>query len=508
MQILLQDQNGQKLGVYDVGQALKDSLARFIFSQDASPTRALCAGQGHCRRCQMRFVNVVLPVTQKEEELLSQEDLRRGIRLGCEHLGEELVGFKQDIVIELASDTKKARVSCKLLQGSVQLAFDLGTTNICWQVVGTELYGTYLNPQGCVGSDVMLRVSTALESKYWAEWLAEVVRKSLKRLVQDVGCDVEEICLVGNTIMTELFLQHNVQGLARSPYHLDFLGQSYVQLPHLPPIYIPPLLSPYVGSDLAAGLAYVKTKHFEPPWLLVDLGTNAEFGLYGVLDKLYVTSVPLGPALEGMDMQCGAKAGPNTLNSFALTPQGVSACDLDTAQGISATGYLSLVAHLVRLGVVQEDGMWAKSAKLPIARKILGRLVAQGKRQILPLSCNLWLDSLDLEALLKVRAAFATALELLLKRAKMPSQSLKHILLAGALGQHVAGLDLETLGFLPLGSHSRLTALGNAALAGSCLLLQESGLREELAKWLQVAQVLDLSTHPDFERTYVAKMHF
>ena len=65
--------------------------------------------------------------------------------------------------------------------------------------------------------------------------------------------------------------------------------------PDLPPARIPPLLAPFVGADISAGMAAIAFGPDPPryPYLLADLGTNGEFALALSPEEYLLASVPM-----------------------------------------------------------------------------------------------------------------------------------------------------------------------------------------------------------------------
>ena len=88
-------------------------------------------------------------------------------------------------------------------------------------------------------------------------------------------------------------------------------------------------------------------------------------------------------------------------------------------QGISATGYLSLLALLLRLGCLDADGHFRTPAS-PLARRVAPPPQQARTGLRLPLPYGQWLAAADVEELLKVKAAFSQALEALLRAAGPP----------------------------------------------------------------------------------------
>lgn len=187
-----------------------------------------------------------------------------------------------------------------------------------------------------------------------------------------------------------------------------------------------------------------------------------------------------------------------------------SAGALPPARGISATGYVSLLAVLLRAGLLREDGTFVPNPAMPLARRLAAALEAGkdsgGARLRLP--HGQWLCAADVEELLKVKAAFALALERLLAAAGLAPQDVNTLCLAGALGEHVRAHDLQTLGFIPPSLAPRLRAVGNASLDGAALLALHPRQGEELARLCAGANVLSLVDEKNFHQNYLRHMRF
>ena len=125
---------------------------------------------------------------------------------------------------------------------------------------------------------------------------------------------------------------------------------------------------------------------------------------------------------------------------------------------------------------------------------------------MLPLGGRLSLSGIDVEELLKVKAAFSLALETLLKAAGLRSGDIARFILGGALGEKAPTETLENLGFLPQGTGGRTLAAGNTSLQGAKLLLQQPELRERLVDWSRQCRILDLTGQPSFTESYMRHM--
>lgn len=504
-----------------------DTLAQAVYLSGAFAPRPLCSGLGKCGLCRVRFLSAPPQATPEDEAILGTEAVSQGWRLGC---GHKAVSGAEVLVPSAASQTTgeiETDGSAAIPQ-SLLLAVDLGTTSLVWSAFEPTAapkgsgrivaQGRELNPQIGAGSDVLSRLSAAM-APGGGKRLQEVTLEALRRIVTGLPAPVSRICLAANTAMTALTRGASVLGLAAAPYALEFHGHCEDSLPGLPPVYFPPQAAPFIGGDISAGMAALLAKKPEFPFLLADMGTNGEFVLALSPTHCLAVSVPLGPALEGIGLSCGALAGvggeERVITAFNLTPAGPRpVCEDEMSaeahyRGISGTGYLSLVHILRNLDLVREDGQFNADAPLPLARKLARHLHARAGQTELELPGELRLTGTDVEEILKVKAAFSLAVHSLLAAAELSPADLRACCLAGALGRHVRADDLFALGFLPAAlKASKVTSVGNTALAGAKLMLADPRARDLAAQWASGVKVLNLAADKTFMRLYLNHMRF
>lgn len=506
-------------------------LSRAIWLSGRVAPQAMCSGLGRCGRCRVRFLDAPPPPLREEEEILGPEALALGWRLACRHRVPAMAAdgcLRLELPAAALRATRPADVPAAGETAGracpVVLGIDLGTTSVHFRAEARQgtaaervlAGGQFLNPQAGAGADVISRLEVALHAEGRAR-LCQLARQAVAQCVRRskaAGGRVEQLCVAGNTVMTAILLDKDVRCLATAPGSLPCTGQETVCLPGLPPVYIPPLMAPFVGGDTSAGLAFLLHVGLPRPLVLADLGTNGELALLDAADRLFIASVPLGPALEGIGPDCGEQAGPGSVTAFRLTPQGLEAVrglagsPAEPVTGISATGYLSLLALLRQWGIMDADGHFDPQPPTPLARRVAAGLGTRHGRPCLWLPHGLWLSAQDVEELLKVKAAFSLALESLLAAAGLPAASLAALCLAGALGEHVSAAWLEALGFVPSGLGERLRGVGNASLHGAVLLAGDVSLRERLARTCAAAHLLPLVQDTQFHQNYLRHMRF
>ncbi len=401
---------------------------------------------------------------------------------------------------------------------NISLAVDLGTTGMHWaftlngQVIKS---GQELNPQIGLGSEVMSRLAFAANPEQ-RKILSELVTQRIKAIIAETS-PVKNMVITGNPSMTSILAQDDVQGLSHAPYSLPNKGGKQVNINNgLPAAYIPAHFAPFVGADIIAGIVSLNFSETKPeyPYLFADLGTNGEFVLALSESEYIVSSVPMGPALEGVGLSNGRTAGPGAISSFSLTPAGlkpsfISQPDKDSRPGITGTGYLSLCSLLLKSGVLTRNGQFG-NGNTPFAAKLAKNIVKEKGTPtlVLGLGDDLGLPAADVEEILKVKAAFNLAMSALLDQANLPPSSLKSLILGGAMGQYVNINDLVTTGFIPAESAGITRAAGNTSLAGAVILTNNQNARDFASSLPSRSKVLELAGSQDFGQKYLERMIF
>lgn len=484
----------------------------YLFGLSQISPRPLCTGIGKCGRCKIKYLNNVPELCDLEKTLLTEEERENNIRLACKH------PLQDNLILEINDDLLKDSTACRFdfeklpSLEKASLCVDLGTTSIAFSVQnGSSVLaeGKILNPQMFAGADVMARLYYAhFVEKENPGRLQTVIVRFLKNLcngLREKNIEIEKILVSANSAMTALFLGENIQGLMEAPYRLDNKGNCTRNFPGLPPVYIPPQMSAFIGADACSGLAYVRSQYPETDnFLLADLGTNGEFIFYHN-GTIHAASIPLGPALEGVGMRCGGAVhgnGENIILGFSLSPTGLSCTCSGKPEFICGAAYLSLINILLSANILDRQGFFRESTS-PLAKKITQNIRDNGKEKRLYITENLYLCPEDIENILKIKAAFSSAMELFLQK-----NSIENIFLSGALGSYIPLEVLENLGFLPKNGRQKTKILGNTSLLGTAAYIQHPALIAETEELCRKAQIIDLTNQKEYNSLYIENMHF
>ncbi|GAB1411080.1 ASKHA domain-containing protein [Desulfovibrionales bacterium] len=477
------------------------TVAQVLFEAGFFQNTALCAGAGLCGQCAVRFLEDSPPPCSADSSRFTASELDAGWRLACRHTASR--SWRLEVVVRPQSSALPSHVPCPCL------GIDLGTTRIKWSAGSPGLAGkeeAAINPQMAAGSEIMSRLAYAASGQGARERLHCLVADFVEAVAKSV--QARNIAVSGHTAMIAFLLHKPLDGLAYAPYRISWYGGSMVALRDgLPDIYIPPMLGPFIGADISAGLGHLCWRsEVRYPFIFADLGTNGEFVLAVSERDFWATSVPMGPAIEGVGLLCGSPAGAGAISQFELTPHGLSWSTDIPAAAISGTGYVSLLALLRRMGMVSLDGHFSDPAS-PLARKI-GAIRASAWGKTLAITDTVWLAERDIEEFLKVKAGVNRAIDALLHAANLALHDIASVYVAGALGEHIATRDLCALGFFPAVFETKVEMVGNTSLAGAFRASYDIRFREWLAQLPMHTHLVSLVDQPDFAAQYVQAMRF
>lgn len=473
------------------------SFLHALFEAGVGRGRLVCGGSGLCGKCRIRFVSSPPAPCAEDISRLGSADVDAGWRLSCRHV---VAG-----PCRIASPDGPADIPRP--EPADGVAVDIGTTRIKWALERGGEHGpehAMFNPQMAVGSEVMSRLRYALSSTRARSRLRESVLAVLRDLVN--GSRASALAVSGNSTMISLLLDVPLEGLAYAPYGLPWAGGGSVGLdPSLPQAYVPPLLGPFVGADVSAGLACIASQAPRYPYVLADLGTNGEFVLALDEGRYVACSVPMGPAIEGVGLCCGETAADGVVRRVELGPGGL--LWQRGATGISGTGYVSLLALLRRLGIVDREGHFTSGA-MPLARREAARVREHPLGRIFSLEDGLFLAERDIEEILKAKAGVNTGLKALVSLAGLTEGDVHTVYLAGALGEHAVAEELAALGFMPEIWRDRVRVAGNTSLAGTLLALRDGAVRKWLEKLPGRVRIESLVEREDFGPAFMRAMRF
>ena len=408
------------------------------------------------------------------------------------------------------------------------LAVDIGTTTLVASLVdlttGEEISSACaLNPQSLHAQDVLSRIKLA-STEEGLRMMHTTLVAEMNRMIGEmtarnrVGREhIYEAVYSGNTCMLHLACATDPRGLGRYPYKSALPGDQYLPArllglslaPHAR-VYLPPIISGFVGADITAGILATGFHAREGTTLFIDIGTNGEMVLCHE-GLLAATSTAAGPAFEGMSIACGTRACEGAIESVTVDPSGALAVKTigDTeARAICGSGLLDTVAALVRHGLITREGRLVGPDRHNGRHPLAARLGEKNGTRVYFLTDSVYVSQKDIRQVQLAKGAIRTGIEFLLKHARVDPSQVESILVAGAFGYHSRIISLIDIGLLPESFLGKVRLVGNTSKSGGVAYLLNRGSRGRMRSAADGTTVIDLADCAGFDRAFVQSLAF
>lgn len=421
------------------------------------------------------------------------------------------------------------------------IAIDVGTTTIAATLINITNYETIAvlgeaNNQASFGADVISRINQTIEESntdFEKNILAlqnavvtqiENLQKNLltkafqEGHLPEVYTDVDYIAITGNTTMMHLLCALPAKNISRAPFipiaiEPMRLRASEIHMQSRSIIYIMPSIASYVGADIVAAMLSVDAHCAKEPFLLLDLGTNAEIVL-GYDKKFLACSAAAGPCFEGASLSCGlaGKAGAINHVEFSDNEKGFaySTINNEQAKGLCGSGVLDTLALLLDAGIIDETGMMLESEDISEEyRKLAGSLSKVQKEQSAFILCeNVYLSQKDVREVQLAKSAVRAGIHTLLAEANIKLEDVKNLYIAGGFGSAMSPKSAAKIGLIPQELLHCTKAVGNAASHGVIKYATEKNVLEHVDYIVRKTRYLELSSSSVFTGFYVEHMVF
>lgn len=520
-----------------------------------------CNCAGTCGKCRVKLSPQSADnVKERDHKHLTMEERQSGVVLACltEVYGDISVILEQETVQPIQIlDSGKQRVvdllpvlaksyhsetnqtdlfyqgkkighelgdTCSKLYGVV---VDIGTTTLVVSLINLltgqeEAAVSALNPQSVHAQDVLSRIKFA-STQEGLETLHHDLVETLNQLISQVVAKAQleeqyiyEVVYSGNTCMLHLAVNLSPQSLGKYPYTPLTMGDELysaescgLKISPFGKVYLPPVLSAYVGADITAGLLAADLSELKGVTLFIDIGTNGEMVL-ARNGQLAATSTAAGPAFEGMNISCGMRAAPGAIERFFIEENGlvkVGTIGNEPAIGLCGSGLLDVVGELVAQGLVKANGRFTTADdKLPLS--LAERFEKRDGKTAFTVEGEVYLLQKDLRQIQLAKGAIRAGIELLLRSQELAASEVDRVYVAGSFGYHLRAESLIHIGLLPSEFAGKISFVGNTAKTGGQALLLNQPLRTALAQLVKKIQLIELSYYKDFEQVFVKSLSF
>jgi len=416
-------------------------------------------------------------------------------------------------------------------QRNMCIAADIGTTTVVCHLVdlrdGQTLgQAAKYNSQASYGADVIRRIIHASESTEKETALRAAIVNDLNELIRELidryrlaPPDVTLLAASGNTAMLHLLLAMPAENIRKTP----FVGAAY----RLPPfrateiglqihprglLYCLPCVAGFVGADVVAGIYATGLADSDEVRMLIDIGTNGEI-VIGNREFLVCASASAGPAFEGAECRCGMRATRGAVDHIRLADAEhvltVSTIGSAPPAGLSGTGYVDLLAEMLRIGVINKTG------RLDVGSSARVRTGEDGDLEYVVFDADRTADGkdivitqADINNILRAKGAIFAAATVLLKSLGMTFDDIAEIMVAGAFGNFLNLENAVFIGLLPDIPSTRLRFVGNTSLAGAKLAALSRQAYQDIHDVAERTTYFELQADPSFMDEFVSACFF
>ena len=410
------------------------------------------------------------------------------------------------------------------------IAVDLGTTRVVMEMIDlvtgqSLLQSAFDNPQRELGPDILERIHYADKPgglDHLHHLIIDAINEEVGRICKQAGMDRNRIFLMavaGNTSMTHLFAGISPRGIIREPYipaantfGAARAGDLGIHMNRSGRVFLFPNVGSYFGGDLIAGACYAGFQESKDISILVDVGTNAEV-LLGNSEWLVACAGAAGPALEGGVSEIGMTAGPGVIDTVFIDPATrnfqISTIEDQPPKGICGSGMIDLAAALFLSGMMDIRGRLVQDACGERFRKVDGipHLVVV-EADASATGRALTISQVDIDSLIRSKAAMYTILETLLQYVGIGFEDIKTFYVAGTFGSFIKPRSAISIGMIPDLPEETYRSLGNSSLKGAVRLLMERGTMDQVESIGDRITYLELNVNQDFMNRFSAAKFF
>lgn len=433
-----------------------------------------CGGQGTCGKCKVKV---------NGESALS-----------CKYV------INSDVTVELPVNNGVESVidmkTSGVLTYRMSYALDIGTTTLALALVSVDTKEiinvvTCTNPQVAFGGDVLSRIDYCRRNG--VNKLQKAVADGINNLIERLGnvcCD--EMYVSANTAMLHILFGEDLSSMGVAPYTPRFLSArtengADIGIKCVRSVVSLPCISAFAGADLVAGLNFAGLPSDNKYNLLVDLGTNAEIILYSD-NKALCTSAAAGPCFEGANISCGMSATDGAICAFGLDENNepvIETISDKTAKGLCGTGLVDVICALLKSGMIDETGYM--------------------ECEVCNIAENVYINQKDIRQYQLAKSAIYSAITVIMNIADIKFSDIENMYISGGFSAKINIENAVETGLLPRELKEKSVPLNNSSLSGTVKYILE---QNELRKFLENAEYVDLSLNPQFSELFIENMEF
>lgn len=357
-----------------------------------------------------------------------------------------------------------------------------------------------------------------------------------KNSINKYKSKVESMIVSSNCTMTHIFLGEDISSIGRFPFEPVFKDSKLFDAPKLgihlenAKVQTLPQVSGFIGGDIVSGVYYILDKiNPNEKILFIDIGTNGELVLIDG-DRMISCSCAAGPALEGMNISCGIRAGIGAIEDIRIDKSDIylsiiglekevnseEVCALEERlfpKGICGSGILVTLRELIANGYIGKMGRIVDPNRLDDEKTIKNRFFVseEGSRSINLLNAdglNIGVSQSDIRQIQLAKGAIHSAVKILLRKAKIEVQDVDKVVIAGQFGLHIPEESLIETGILDRGFSGKIVYEENTSKKGAIKALFDSCAVDVMEDISARCEYFEIANEEGYEKVFTKSMMF
>lgn len=447
-----------------------------------------CSGRGVCGKCTVTARGNLSPVSDEEAKLLTETELKNGIRLACRTYaeGDATVEVPFADIDGLTEGTADRNIQHRLSDNKVKsygIAFDIGTTTVAAALYDLDINkriktACEINSQARFGADVISRMDYANKGGLAEE--SKLINDQLKNIEKAFNVSISKRVIVGNTAMLHLLTGTDTHSLCAYPFKANSLFGEYRNN-----AYLGKCIGSFVGADITSAVLASGMNDKSENSFLVDLGTNGEMA-HRTKDGITCCSTAAGPAFEGAGISMGMTAIKGAIDKVFIVNGQLCYTVIGGAEpvGIAGSGLIDAIACMLELGVIDETGYLEEDCYIG--------------------ESSVCIKPKDIRAVQLAKSAIRSGIDVLCNN----DNEIKCFYIAGGFGANLNLNSCVKIGLIPSEFEQKAVVLGNASLTGASMMLCDKNNILKSEKIAAEANDENLGGNPEFNEKYMENMLF
>ena len=272
-----------------------------------------------------------------------------------------------------------------------------------------------------------------------------------------------------------------------------------------------PICGGWVGPDKVSVLLVSGHYREDEMTVCIDIGTNGEISV-GNAEKMWVTSAPAGPALEGAEISHGVRAQEGAIESITIDPvtfePTIDVIGNAVPSGLCGSAVIDTLAQLFEVGLIDQRGQFHEELlEHPRLRKndesVVEYVIVWD--DVSAIDGDIVVTQNDLREIQQAKAAIQAGTRVLMQ--ELDIETVDRVVLAGGFGNYIDPKSAMTTGLYPDVEFEKVESIGNAAGIGAQLALLNVDQRREAESILAEVEYYEIAGTDIFRDNFMDSMY-